>query len=232
VLDTDDLNSAPPVAAVTSIDVPPLPTRKSLQLGRRAFHMANGAVAASAYALFFTHKQAVYLLGTIACLVYLFEQIRIKYPELARRAPGVERMFLRAEEQVKESAMIPYVIAVLLTIITFPKELALIAIYTLALADPIAAVVGITFGRHHVVPDRTLEGSAAFFVVTFAVALTVLANATAAPWWPLLGVSFGIALFSALFETLPIRLDDNLTIPLFTGFAGLAFTGLFGIPVG
>jgi dolichol kinase len=132
-------------------------TRKSLQFGRRGFHMANGVLAASAYALFFTHTQAVYLLGTVACLVYILEQIRIKYPELTQRAPWAERLFLRAEEQAKESAMIPYVIAVLLTIITFPKQVALIAIYTLALADPLSAIVGIKYGRHRVVPTRALK---------------------------------------------------------------------------
>jgi dolichol kinase len=131
----------------------PFATRKSLQLGRRGFHMANGVAAASAYALLFTHTQAVYLLGAVACLVYLFEQIRINYPELMRRAPGLERMFLRAEEQAKESAMIPYAIAILLTIITFPKQVALIAIYTLAIADPLSAVVGIQLGRRLLVAD-------------------------------------------------------------------------------
>lgn len=191
--------------------------------------MANGVLSASAYALFFTHTQAVYLLGTVACLVYLFEQIRINYPELMRRAQWAERLFLRAEEQAKESAMIPYAIAVLLTIITFPKQVALIAIYTLALADPMSAIVGIKYGRHHVVPDKSVEGSVAFFAMTFLIVTLVLWRGTDATWWPILGVSFCIGVLSATLEMLPIRLDDNLTIPIFVGFVTWTFTALFGI---
>jgi dolichol kinase len=172
---------------------PPLATRKSIQIGRRAFHMANGVVAATAYALFFTHTQAVYILGTVACLVYFLEQIRISYPELIRQAPWIERGFLRAEEQAKESGMIPYAIAILLAIITFPKEAALIAIYTLALADPISAIVGIKFGRRHVVPDKTVEGSFAFFAVTLLVAAGVLTRGTDASHWAVFGASAVIA---------------------------------------
>jgi dolichol kinase len=218
-----------PNVAHDATGLQPLATRKSLQLGRRGFHMFNGVVAATAYALFFSHTQAVYLLGTIACLVYLFEQIRINYPELMRRAPGLERFFLRAEEQAKESAMIPYAIAILLTIITFPKQIALISIYTLALADPMSAIIGIEYGRRHVVPDKSVEGSLAFFATTLLVVLLVLAYGTAAPWWPIIAVSFCIAVLSAILEMLPIRLDDNLTIPLFVGFTTWTFTALFGI---
>jgi len=213
-----------PIAATTASA-----TRKSIQLGRRAFHMLNGVVAASAYALFFTHTQAVYILGTVACLIYFLEQVRISYPELIRHAQWVERSFLRAEEQAKESGMIPYAIAILLAIITFPKQAALIAIYTLALADPMSAIVGIRFGRRHIVPDKTLEGSLAFFAITLAVAATVLARGTEVSRWAVFGASCGVALFAAVFEMLPLRLDDNLTIPIFVGFVVWIAAALFGI---
>jgi dolichol kinase len=51
--------------------------------------------------------------------------------------------------------MTPYAIAVLLTILSVPKPAALIAIYTLAIADPAAAVVGITWGRRRLGRWRT-----------------------------------------------------------------------------
>ena len=104
--------------------------------------------------------------------------MRIHYPELLRRVPWVNERFFRAEENLRESAMTPYAIAILLTILTFPKPIALIAIYTLAIADPLSAVVGIRWGRHRVVPDKSLEGSAAFFVATAAIAFAVLHWAT------------------------------------------------------
>jgi len=209
----------------------PIATRKDVQLGRRLFHLTNGVVIATAYALLFTHQQVVHLFGTIACLVYILDRVRIHYPEVLQRAPRVNALFFRAEEQLKESAMTPYAIAILLTLITFPKPIALIAVYTLAIADPMSAVVGITWGRRRVVPDKSVEGSAAFFVATAAVSMAVLAWATAAALLPLVGAAVLIGLAAAVFELLPLRLDDNLTIPLFVGFAGWIVCGLLGITV-
>ena len=68
-----------------------------------------------------------------------------------RTARHYARLLLRAEEQVRESAMIPYAIAVLLTILTVPKLAALIAreleirlIDTVCLASYGAGAGGVT----------------------------------------------------------------------------------------
>ncbi len=206
-------------------------TRKDLQLGRRLFHVANGVAIAGAYALLFTYTQVVRFFGIIACLVYIIDRIRLHYPELVQRLTRVNALFFRAEEQFKESAMIPYVIAILLTILTFPKLVAIIAILTLAIADPLSAIVGITWGRRRIVPDKSVEGSLAFFVATVAVAGGTLWATTEVGVWPLLGSAFLIALAAAILEMLPLRIDDNLTIPLFVGFVAWVAFSLFGVPI-
>ncbi len=208
----------------------PAATRHDLQLGRRLFHALNGSTVASAYALLFTHQQIVHVFGTIACIIYVLDRVRIAYPEVvARRAPWINRLLVRAEEEVREAAMTPYAIAVLLTILTVPKAAALIAIYTLALADPLAAIAGIRFGRRVLVRNRTLEGSLAFFVTTLAVAATVLLYSTLAPGSAIAGAAFTIALLAAVCELLPLRIDDNLTIPLAVGFIAWIVPPIFGI---
>ena len=46
------------------------------------------------------------------------------------------------------------------------------------------------------------------------------------------GVTFrDIGLLGAAFETLPIRIDDNLTIPLAVGFSAWVVCALLGVPV-
>jgi dolichol kinase len=210
----------------------PSATRHDLHLPRRLFHLVNGVSTATAYALLFTHEQVVRIFGTVACVVYVVDRIRIAYPEVvARRAAWVNRLLVRAEEQVRESAMIPYVIAVLLTILTVPKRAALIAIYTLAIADPLAAVVGIRYGRHRVAHNRTLEGSLAFLGATVVIAALVLSWATDAAALAITGASLTIGLAAAGFEVLPLRIDDNLTIPLFVGFGSWIIAVLFGVPL-
>jgi len=211
-------------------DCAPTATRHDLQVGRRLFHLVNGVATATAYALFFSHQQVVQIFATIACLVYIVDRVRIAYPEtVARRAPWVNRSFVRAEEQVREAAMTPFAIAVLLTILAVPKLAALVAIYTLAIADPLAAVVGIRFGRRRIAHDRTLEGSLAFFCATVAIAALVLRWGTDAAGLTIAGASATIGIAAAGCELLPLRIDDNLTIPIFVGFVTWTITALFGM---
>jgi diacylglycerol kinase (CTP) len=143
----------------------------------------------------------------------------------------VNRILLRAEEQVRESAMIPYAIAVLLTILTVPKLAALVAIYTLAIADPAAAIVGIRWGRRRLAQNRSVEGSLAFFGATLVIAALVLGRGTDGSGIAIAGASVTIAIAAAICELLPLRVDDNLTIPLFVGFATWIIAALFGVPL-
>ncbi len=207
-----------------------LASRHHLQLGRRLFHCANGVATATAYALLFTHEQVIHIFGTIACIVYVIDRVRIAYPEvIARHAPWVNRFLVRAEEEVRESAMIPYAIAVLLTILTVPKPAALIAVYTLAIADPLAAIVGIQWGRRRLAQNRSLEGSAAFFAATLIIAAVVLAEGADGPALSIGAAAIAIALVGAGCELLPLRIDDNLTIPLVVGFTTWIVAAMFGI---
>jgi dolichol kinase len=216
----------------TPADGAPAATRHDLQLGRRLFHLLNGVLTATAYALLFTHEQVVHIFGTIACVVYVVDRVRIAYPEaVARRAPWVNRLFVRVEEQVRESAMIPYAIAVLLTILTVPKRAALVGIYTLAVADPLAAMVGIRYGRRRIAHNRSLEGSLAFFTATLVIAGFVLGWGTNVSAFAIVWASGTIGLAAAVCEALPLRIDDNLTIPLFVGFGTWLVAALFGLPL-
>jgi len=223
---------SPEPAVAPPVLLAPTATRRDLQLGRRLFHLLNGVTVATAYAILFTHTQIIHVFGTIACLVYVFDRVRIAYPEVvARYAPAVNQLLVRAEEQVRESAMTPYAIAVLLTILTVPKPAALIAIYTLAIADPAAAIVGISWGRHKIAAERSLEGTLAFFGATLAIALVVLTFATVVSMWTVVTMALMIALAAGAFELVPLRIDDNMTIPLFVAFATWITADLFGVPL-
>jgi dolichol kinase len=148
---------------------------------------------------------------------------------VARHAAWVNRVFVRAEEQVRESAMTPFAIAVLLTILAVPKLAALVAIYTLAIADPLAAIVGIRFGRRRLAEHRTVEGTLAFLIATVAIAALVLRWGSDATALPIAGSAAAIGLIAAGCELLPLRIDDNLTIPIVVGFATWAAAALFGV---
>ncbi len=204
-------------------------SRKDLQLPRRLFHMGMGCFAATFYGFLLTHKQAVYILGTTACCLYVLEQIRISYPEIAKHIKGLNQYLLRAEEQLHESSAIPYAISILLTILSFPKPIALSAILTLAISDPLSALFGIRFGTHKVVSGKSVEGSLAYFVSCFIVIYVVFHYFVPSETYILIWLALICSFAGTLFEMIPLKLDDNLTIPLFTAFSLWILCGLMGI---
>jgi dolichol kinase len=215
-------------------DGAPTATRKSLQIPRRLFHASMGISVGLVYQFLLTHSRAIYILGFCACVVYILEQIRINYPELSGNIKIINKYLFRAEEQLKESAGVPYVMGVLLTLISFPKVVALVAIYTLAVADPLSAIIGIKYGKTKIVKGKSLEGSLAFFTASLIITFLVFF------WWTsylqiMLGsiilLSFLVAFIGSLFEMIPLRIDDNLTIPLFTAGMTLLLCSMLGIPV-
>jgi dolichol kinase len=211
-----------------------LPTRKSLQWSRRLFHMGMGLAIGLVYQFSLTHSRAIYILGMGACVVYIMEQIRINYSELSSKISVFNKYLFRAEEQLKESAGVPYVMGLLLTLISFPKAIALVAIYTLAIADPMSAIIGIRYGKRKISEHKSVEGSLAFFTSTFILCFLVFF------WWTgflssMLGtvllLSFLVAVIVTAFELIPIRLDDNLTIPIFTAIILWPLCLLLDIPI-
>lgn len=215
-------------------DAAPTATRKSLQIPRRLFHCSMGIGVGLVYQFLLTHSRAIYILGFCACIVYILEQVRINYPSLGTKIKFINKYIFRAEEQLKESAGVPYVMGLLLTLISFPKVVALIAIYTLAVADPLSAILGIKYGKTKITQHKSLQGSMAFFFSCFIVSLLVLSWST-----NFLGMmigqsilaSFLIALTASLFEIIPLKLDDNLTIPLFTACISLLYCSLLALPL-
>ena len=61
--------------------------------------------------------------------------------------------------------------------------------------------------------------------------MLVLRWGTGAPAVAIAGAAAAIGLVAVAFELLPLRVDDNLTIPIVVGFATWGITALFGIPV-
>ncbi len=205
-------------------------TRHDLQLSRRLFHMLTGVVVATGYNVLLEHHQAVFIIGSVACIIYLIEQIRLGYPEYSERLSVFTRYLLRAEERLKESAAIPYAIAILLTIISFPKIIAVASIYTLAIADPLSALIGIKMGKRKIAHNKSVEGSLAFFIATI-LCLSFVFMSNQFTGWRVWGVTVVVAAATTIFETIPLKLDDNLTIPIFTAFSMWFFCIFFNVPL-
>ena len=109
----------------------------------------------------------------------------------------------------------PFAVLILVLVFGWRMEVAAAGWVIMAAGDPAARAAGMTFGGRRVPWNRskTLIGTAAFAVAAFAATFGILvymgreaaeAAILAAP----------TALFAAFVESLPWRLNDNLTVPL------------------
>ena len=70
-----------------------------------------------------------------------------------------------------------------------------------------------------------------FCAATLAIAALVLGWDNASSTLAVGAAAGSIALIAASCEVLPLRIDDNLTIPLFVGFGTWIIGTLFGLPL-
>jgi dolichol kinase len=102
-----------------------------------------------------------------------------------------------------------------LCVLLFPKVIAINAFAILIISDTTSALVGRRFGRHRFFA-KSLEGSVAFFISAVIVIL-IAPKVSRLPAEYVVGII--AAAIGAIVEALPIRIDDNLSIPLAVGFS-------------
>jgi dolichol kinase len=115
---------------------------------------------------------------------------------------------LREDEKPSLMGSTYFLFSTILAILLFPKPIAIASLLILILSDTAAALVGKGIGRTRIF-GKTLEGSGAFLVTSLLIV-----------WlFPNLNRFAGTlaALGGTLIELLPIRLNDNVSIPLVTG---------------
>jgi len=145
-----------------------------------------------------------------AVLVSLvFELVRMHDARVRLLLSRFFRDLVRRHESKQLLGSTYLLIAAVLTIELFSKEVAVASLGALVLGDSAAALVGKTMGRVRIL-GKTLEGSIACFVVSFLFAWGVVGLPA---WMAACG-----ALTATLFELLPVPLDDNFRIPLTAGY--------------
>ena len=180
-------------------------------LGRKLFHLLGGIGLLSLYFIV-GGDTAFFLYGALALLVLAFEIARLRVPAWNRFIFTRFGSFIRQNEERRLTGIVPYILGVALSLYAYSTAVAAAAICFLAFGDVAATTVGERYGRTKI-GDKSLEGAAAFVVAALAAGfvLSVLGPAPA-PWVLVLG-----ALAAAGVELLPLRINDNLMIPLLAG---------------
>ena len=105
------------------------------------------------------------------------------------------------------------VIGDLFSVILFHKYIAIMAMFIVRFGDSLAALIGKYFGKIKV-GSKTLEGTFTFFLVS-TIIVFFFPKVTLSQFE--LSIAFSSAIIVSIFEILPLKIDDNLLIPLVFG---------------
>jgi dolichol kinase len=172
------------------------------ELKRKLLHLSFGLILISV--LFYSGRKNLIILLS---LMLLLGSIMIMWRLQGRQIPVVawfEETFERENVRFPGYGAFWYVVGTLLAALFLgnPDEIAAV-ILALAAGDSAATIFGVR--ARHTLPYnscKTIEGSIAFFVFTLTAFLLV--------GW--MGVA--LAALTAVVESLPMPVDDNLTIPV------------------
>jgi len=149
---------------------------------------------------------------------------------LPRLAPALFRRGERESPWRSGIVLYPATVLVLLLIFRHRMEIAGAAWAILAAGDSAAGFIGRRFGRTPIPWNRskTTEGSCAFAFSAFVFSWALLVWMGRSPLEAAL-LSAPTSLFAAFMESLPWKLDDNLTVPI---LAALFLAGLVEVDAG
>lgn len=182
------------------------------EFARKTFHVLAGLfviIGFSELSKYSTKETAMFAVYALLIAYIFFESLRLSY------APYITKLIsklLRKREYTKPSTSIDFLISFIIVFSIAREDVALAAFFMLVFGDMIAAVFGTLFGKTKLWYNKTYVGTIAGLAANLIVGYLVL-NGDIKLFIPMAIVASTVELFT-------IKLDDNLTIPLVTGFVG------------
>lgn len=219
-----------------------LKLRQDFHWPRRIFHIVSGILIV---VLSYYFKNRTQFLGFSALLILIefsFELLRLRSVAVQAFAEKLFRGLMRQGEESRISGVPYYGLGCLVAFIIFPQPIAAAAVLYLAVGDPVASIFG-RLAKRRLFPaeqnnfiqsfaDKSLEGSVACFVACTLITglcLLFLFERKLELGWFWLGSSLTGGLCASVAELLPLRTDDNLSIPLVGGALFWLYCSLTGI---
>lgn len=178
---------------------------------RKLFHLSSILIVVGYTFLLNYFSPRIAMLAMTALLLILLE---VEYVRLEHKPKIAEifRNFLRPHEKTRLSSAVFLVIACIISFATFDYWIAFIAVSMAVFGDMAAALFGKAFGVVKFYRNKSVIGSLTGFATNMLIGLLALPN--------LFIIFAPMALMASIVEVFTRKMDDNLTIPLFSGFLG------------
>jgi len=193
------------------------------EIARKSVHiLAILLIVIYYYALKYYDKQiALMILTAILIFFLIFEFLRLEVKIKSAFLRNIWSYLKRNKEKNRMGGEIFLILGVIISLAVFDFRIALAAILMTTIGDLSAALIGKRFGKHFFMKERAWEGTIAEFSVNIIIGIFIfilfapILSLTQA--WTIILV---MALTATIVETFIYTMDDNLMIPLFSGFLG------------
>lgn len=172
-----------------------------------AYFLVQDSLRAAGYSAAGAKQIALLFLLALLILFLVLEYFRL---ELGWKMPFFSQ-FIRPKEQNRMYGVIYFLSATVISLAVFDSKIALAALLMTTFGDMVAALVGKRYGTTLIYKNKTWAGFLGELAINLVVGFIILDN---------IYVILGMAFVATIVETLVDELDDNLLIPLFSGFAG------------
>ncbi len=183
------------------------------EISRKVLHVSS--VLIPLIYVFVQRGLMLWLLTAGLAIAAVVEVLRYAHPGFRTLFRDQLGFMVRSVEWHRLTGSTYVLLGALLAVALFPKPIAIVVLIILSISDSAASLVGLNFGRTRFL-GKSLAGSLAFFFTALAIL------------WPAEPISHGVAFLAAAVATLaealpalklgPVELNDNLLVPLSTGF--------------
>lgn len=181
------------------------------KLWRRLWHLVGGSFF-PILALFIPKGALLITLGAMTGIFVVWEIARLNIPRVNKWMVSHLGVILKKEEGFRPTGTTYLLLASLAVFLLFEKYVAITSLLFLSIGDLVATVIGEEYGRPALF-SKSLEGSLACLVSCLLIGMLMVGIS------PTMGLPVAVigAVTAAIVELLPIPIDDNFTIPLFSG---------------
>jgi dolichol kinase len=180
--------------------------------GRKIYHLLGGLFIIAAY-IFLGRERGLPALAALTAAATAIDLSRFVFPKFNDFMFRHFRAFIRESEKSTITGTPWYLMGMLGALFLFSLPVAVCSIIFLACGDVTATVVGEKWGTTKISGVKSLQGTMAFF------AASLICGAVAGVYWQ--GLPFPVvaagALTASVVEILPLKFNDNLTIPIISG---------------
>lgn len=176
-----------------------------------AYFLIQDSLVNAGYTAILAKQVALMFLVALLILFLILEYFRL---ELGWKMPFFSQ-FIRPKEQNRMYGVIYFLSATVISLAVFDSKIALAALLMTTFGDMVAALVGKKYGTTLIYRNKTWAGFLGELITNLIVGFIVLANLPSYIY-----IVLGMAFVATIVETLVDELDDNLLIPIFSGFAG------------